>query len=67
MKERNPRIWPRITISKKDDKHRFMWCSFYDKCLVEASRKYWPSFTCYFCQNNPLAKRKEGEDYGKRT
>ena len=66
--ERHPRIWARLSISPRDDKHRYQWCSFYDVCLREAAQKFWPSFSCYYCKHNPLHKREEkGGDYGKRT
>lgn len=61
MKERNPRIWPTLTTNKRDDKHRFEWCRHYNICLSEASEKQWPSFTCWYCPYNPLAKKKKGE------
>lgn len=56
MRGRNPREWSRLTIKRKDDKHRFSECPYYDKCLTEAADKRWDSFTCYYCCLNPFGK-----------
>jgi hypothetical protein len=59
VEKRNPKIWPKLTTHRRDDKHRYVWCPYYDKCLNEAVENCWPSFTCYYCPTNPLGKRQE--------
>ena len=66
MEERNSIIWPRLTIHKRDDKHRHSLCPHYGECLEEAAEKHWPSFSCYYCPYNPLGKGK-GESHEKRN
>ena len=54
----NPVPWLPLSIFFWDDHHRNMDCPMYESCLMLAAREDWTSFSCHFCQQNPLAREE---------
>ena len=42
------------------DAHRYFDCPHYQKCLVEAAKKYWVSFSCRNCPEFRKYKKMQG-------
>jgi len=42
------------------DVHRYFDCPHYQKCLVEAAKKYWVSFSCRNCPEFRKYKKMQG-------
>jgi len=64
FKDRNPFPWEKLKVIEVSE-HRNLTCSDYRWCLDYASKKYWESWTCLFCEKFNELKKEEKKEVEK--